>query len=318
MAWLSVAVDVKEDQAELLADALLERGALSVDVSDALAGTAQEQAIFDEPGEPSRAHWSRNRVTALFGSDIDYVGLLRAACEEAGVAEMPPIVAELVPERDWVRLTQQQFTPIAISKRLWIVPSWCEAPVPSAINLRLDPGLAFGTGSHATTWQCLQWLDQNLKADATVLDYGCGSGVLAIAAKRLGAVRVVGVDIDPNALRVSRDNAELNHVSAQFLAPEELVDESFDVVLANILANPLRVLAPVLATRTRLGGSIVLAGILEAQAEAVKASYATWFELAEYEVREGWICLTGARRSGDTPVAVKRSDTDRELPPPVQ
>ena len=296
MAWVSVAIDVKQERAEAVADALLEYGALSVDVSDAQAGSDEERAIFDEPDEPAHAHWIRNRVCALFDEQADYQRLVHAACADAGLEELPGICAELVPEQDWVRATQQQFDPIQISERLWIVPSWSEPPVPDAINLRLDPGLAFGTGSHPTTWQCLQWLDQNLRDGQTVLDYGCGSGVLAIAAKRLGAGSVIGVDVDPNALRASRENAALNRVSVRFAAPDQLSEAIFDVVLANILANPLRVLAPLLAARTRPHGRIALAGILQAQADAVKLSYAPWFELTQSIACEGWVCMSGPRR----------------------
>jgi ribosomal protein L11 methyltransferase len=296
MAWVSVAIDVQQERADAVADALLELGALSVDVSDAQAGTSDERAIFDEPDEPAHTHWSRNRICALFDRKADYRCLVRAACEAAGLRALPAMHAEPLAEQDWVRASQQQFSPTQISERLWIVPTWSEPPAPGAINLRLDPGLAFGTGSHPTTWQCLQWLDQNLRGGETVLDYGCGSGVLAIAAKRLGAGRVIGVDVDPNALCASRENAELNRVSAQFVAPDQLPEASFDVVLANILANPLRVLAPLLAARTRPHGRIVLAGILLAQADAVRLSYAPWFELTGSVLREGWICMSGARR----------------------
>jgi ribosomal protein L11 methyltransferase len=295
--WVSVTIDVEASQAEALADALLERGALSVDVSDAQAGSPQERAIFDEPDEPAHAHWQLNRVCALFEDQVEYRTLVREACAEAGFAQMPALITESVPERDWVRATQQQFNPIQISERLWIVPSWCEPPAPDAINLKLDPGLAFGTGAHPTTWQCLRWLDENLHEGQSVLDYGCGSGVLAIAAKRLGAGKVTGVDLDRNALRASQENARLNDVNAEFLAPDALADAEYDIVLANILANPLRVLAPLLAARTRPNGAIVLAGILELQGDAVRLAYAPWFDLTGSMVRDGWICMSGARRA---------------------
>jgi ribosomal protein L11 methyltransferase len=242
-------------------------------------------------------HWQLNRICALFDAGLDYHSLARDACANAGLSPMPVLVSESIPEQDWVRATQQQFNPIQISERLWIVPSWSEPPAPDAINLRLDPGLAFGTGTHPTTWQCLRWLDENLDEGQSVLDYGCGSGVLAIAAKRLGAGKVSGVDLDPNALRASRENAGLNNVSAEFLAPGALPDTEYDVVLANILANPLRVLAPLLASRTRPNGAIVLAGILQSQSEAVRLAYAPWFDLTGSRVRDGWICMSGARRA---------------------
>jgi ribosomal protein L11 methyltransferase len=302
MAWVSIAIEVEPERAEALADALLESGALSVDVSDARVGTAEERPIFDEPHEAAADGWTRNRVCALFAPDTDVDQVLRGACEQAGVPVQRVVRLEPVAEQDWVRLTQEQFTPIAISERLWIVPSWCEPPMPDAINLRLDPGLAFGTGSHPTTAQCLRWLDQNLRAGDTVLDYGCGSGVLAIAARRLGAGDAVGVDIDPNALRAGRDNALLNGVKVQFVAPDQLGEASFDLVVANILANPLRVLAPLLAARTSPGGNIVLAGILEMQAEAVRSRYVEWFDSIAITIDDGWACVTGVRR---VPTAVR-------------
>jgi len=296
MAWVSIAIEVDAERAEALADALLEHGACSVDVSDAQAGTGQESAIFDEPEQPPHTVWTLNRVSALFDAHTDYRQAVMTACEDCGLKEVPEMAAARVAEQDWVRATQQQFTAVAISERLWIVPSWCEPPVPHAINLRLDPGLAFGTGAHPTTWQCLRWLDEHLRRGQSVLDYGCGSGILTIAAQRLGAGDAIGVDIDPNALRASRDNAELNGVGARFVLPHELPDMAFDVVVANILANPLRMLAPLLAARTRMNGHLVLAGILQSQAEAVRLAYLPWFDLDPAMPRDGWVCLCGARR----------------------
>ncbi len=295
MAWVSIAIEIAADRADAVADALLERGACSVDVSDAQAGSVQERAIFDEPDETRPAVWTLNRVSALFDAQSDYRHAVLAGCEECGLHNVPEMAVAQVAEQDWVRASQQQFQPVRVSERLWIVPSWCEPPDPHAINLRLDPGLAFGTGAHPTTWQCLHWLDKNLREGQSVLDYGCGSGILAIAAQRLGARNVMGVDIDPNAVRASRDNAALNGVDARFAMPDALPRMTFDVVLANILANPLRVLAPLLCERTRVGGHIVLAGILQTQAEAVKLAYLSWVDLQSMP-REGWVCLWGERR----------------------
>jgi ribosomal protein L11 methyltransferase len=296
MAWVSVAITVEADLAERLADALLEGGALSVDVSDAHAGDAMEQPIFDEPDQRAEgSHWNLNLVSALFDEQVDHAEALARASAVAGLDAVPPVQVTPVGEQDWVRTTQAQFQPIAISHRLWIVPSWSQPPDPDAIILRLDPGLAFGTGSHPTTWQCLQWLDTNLQPGESVLDYGCGSGVLAIAAKRLGAGEVIGVDIDPNAIRASRDNAVLNAVAVQFDTVDGLPARQFDVVVANILANPLRALAPLLASHSRPGGRIVLAGILEAQAAAVESTYAQWFDLRLSAPRDGWVCVSGER-----------------------
>ena len=203
---------------------------------------------------------------------------------------------EEIAEQDWVRATQAQFDPIRISDRLWITPTWHEAPNPDAINLQLDPGLAFGTGSHPTTRLCLQWLDRELQAGESVLDYGCGSGILAIAALKLGAGRALGVDIDPQAVQSSRDNAAQNAVQADFYLPGELPDVETDVVVANILANPLRMLGALLTRHVRVGGRIVLSGILQEQAEEIRTLYQQWFEMDAPVFDDGWTCLSGRKR----------------------
>jgi len=271
------------------ADALLAAGALSVDVADARVGTALEAALDD-----ASERWETARLTALFdpGADID------AALARAGaVLGLRPGTASLeaVPGDDWVRRTRDQFRPIHASERVWIVPSW-RAPVESsALNLVIDPGLAFGTGSHPTTRLCLRWLDENLRPGESVLDYGCGSGVLAIAAARLGGDSVVGVDIDEQALGASRANARINAADARFLKPRSLRSREFDVVIANILANPLERLAPRLASRVRTGGRIVLSGILEAQSDALVAVYSRWFNIGVWGREDEWVALAGIR-----------------------
>lgn len=297
MPWLALKLELGADHAEALADALLEGGALSVEISDAQAGTPHERSLFGEPGSAPDSAWDASRVSALFDAQADVDAIARTALSAVGVAMAPAMHVVAVPDQDWVRASHDQFTPVQISPRLWIVPSWCEAPDPTAVNLRLDPGLAFGTGAHPTTWQCLRWLDSNLTAGASVLDYGCGSGVLAIAAKRLGAGLVLGVDIDRHAREVSRDNAAANGVEIQLSDPDSAPPGPYDVVLANILANPLRLLAPVLAGLTRSGGNVVLAGILDRQAGQVAAAYAPWYDVHASSGKDGWICLAGTRRS---------------------
>jgi ribosomal protein L11 methyltransferase len=200
-----------------------------------------------------------------------------------------------VADQDWVRITQQQFEPLAISPRLWIVPSWHAPPDPQAINIVLDPGLAFGTGSHPTTYLCLDWLEHNLEPGASLIDYGCGSGILAIAARRLGAAKVTGVDIDAQALQASRYNAKQNGVEAGFVSTDEPGIEAADVVIANILSGPLKVLAPLLAGLTHTGGHLVLSGILEAQASELTSIYQQWFEMLPVASRDGWVRLEGVR-----------------------
>lgn len=294
MPWVSLSLEVESDRAESLTDSLLEHGALSVEVTDASAGTQCETPLFGE-GDASRACWSRNRVRAMFDSGAKAVSAFDEACRAAGLPTPVNWQSETVQDQDWVRLTQRQFGPIAISPRLWIVPSWCEPPTKDAVLLRLDPGLAFGTGAHATTWQCLRWLEAQLRRGESVLDYGCGSGVLAIAAAKLGAGRVAATDIDPVALDAAQSNARNNAVAIDLRTPDNLQHERFDVVVANILANPLKLLAPVLAHHTRAGGRLVLAGILETQAAAVRSAFAEWFDLVAVYPLEGWIGLAGPR-----------------------
>lgn len=297
MPWLTLTVDTDAQHAEALSEALLELGALSVDLLDADAGTPDEQAIFGEPGEAPPGVWQHNRVSALFDDDRNVPAILREAASSIGLEQLPKYLIETLADNDWVRLTQAQFEPIRISARLWIVPTWHVPSDPEAVNIVLDPGLAFGTGSHPTTRLCLRWLDDNLKGGESVLDYGCGSGILAIAALKLGAARTVGVDVDSQAVTASRDNAIANQVgNVQFCQPDNAPSGSYDLVVANILTNPLRMLAPLLASATRQGGQIVLSGILEEQAQDVMDIYRQWFDLNAPIFEEGWACLSGTKR----------------------
>jgi ribosomal protein L11 methyltransferase len=264
---------------------------------DADADTPDEQAIFGEPGEPPPGVWQHNRVSALFDSDKDLSAILHNAAAVIGLKQIPLHRIETLADNDWVRLTQSQFEPIPISSRLWIVPTWHTPSNPSAINIVLDPGLAFGTGSHPTTRLCLRWLDTNLHGGERVLDYGCGSGILAIAALKLGAAHAIGVDVDLQAVIASRDNAIANHVdNARFYLPDDAPQSSYDLVAANILTNPLRMLAPLLANATKQGGQIVLSGILEEQAQDVMQIYQQWFDLNTPIFEDGWSCLSGHKR----------------------
>lgn len=291
MAWLSLKLAVDGDRAEALSDALMDAGALSVSIEDRDAGTEAEQPQFGEPGLADPKAWQHNWLVALLSEATDVAALIASLGLPADIERR----LETVEEQDWVRLTQAQFEPIPISSRLWIVPSWHAAPDPDAITLQLDPGLAFGTGSHPTTRLCLRWLDGALRGGETVLDYGCGSGILAIAAAKLGAGRVVGVDIDPQAVAAARDNAERNAVAIDFMLPEGLPPGQHDVVVANILTNPLKALMPLLAAHVRPGGRIVLSGILDAQADEVCAVYGRHFTMTHAASDEGWALLTGVR-----------------------
>jgi ribosomal protein L11 methyltransferase len=292
MSWVSLKLAAAGDSAETLADALMEAGALSVSIEDRDAGTDAEQAQFGEPGLDDPKAWRRNWVVALLEADADVDALIAALDLPANIEHE----IEAVPEQDWVRLTQSQFEPIPISDRLWIVPSWHDAPDPKAIVLVLDPGLAFGTGSHPTTRLCLQWLEQHLRGGESVLDYGCGSGILAIAAKKLGAGQVFGTDVDAQAITASRSNAENNRVDAAFFLPEAMPAGEFDVLVANILTNPLKALMPLLAGRVKAGGRIALSGILAEQADEVLSLYSLFFDMRLWATEDGWVCLTGAKR----------------------
>ena len=294
MSWLSLTVNVDAAYAESLSEALLDFGALSVDMHDADADTPQEQAIFGEPGEPTASLWSHNCVTALFPADAAVDETLLQASLAAGLQKSPPHHVTPLQDNDWVRLTQSQFEPIRISQRLWIVPTWHTPVDAAAINIVLDPGLAFGTGSHPTTRLCLRWLDENLRGGENVLDYGCGSGILAIAAMKLGAGSAYGVDVDAQAVQSSRDNALANQVDAKFDLPVTTLQPA-DIVVANILTNPLKMLAPLLAGATRQGGRIVLSGVLSEQAEDVMRVYAQWFDLNPAVMEDGWACLSGIK-----------------------
>ena len=296
MPWLSATILIDEDSVETLTDALLAGGALAVDVQDAEAGTSGETPIFAEPGEAPASGWHRNRVGALFAVDADLYTLIPQALLAAGLAPGAAFSIDRVEDTDWVRLTQSQFHPLQITSRLWVVPSWHVPPDPDAINIALDPGVAFGTGAHPTTRLCLRWLDSVVTAQTDVLDYGCGSGILAIAAMKLGAASACGVDIDPQALVAARNNAAQNHVAVVFAAAEDAQVAPAQIVVANILANPLSVLAPLLARLTRAGGSIALSGILDEQAAAVIETYAANFDMQQTATDEGWVLLTGIRR----------------------
>ncbi|MES1981407.1 MAG: 50S ribosomal protein L11 methyltransferase [Pseudomonadota bacterium] len=298
MAWLTLTVHAQAQHAENLSEALLQLGALSVDIHDADADTQHEQAIFGEPGLPTLQHWRQNRVTALFPEDAPVHDILLEAANLSGMPHAPAYDLSTLADNDWVRLTQSQFNPIRISPRLWIVPTWHTAADPAAINITLDPGLAFGTGSHPTTRLCLSWLDAQIKGGESLLDYGCGSGILAIAALKLGAASAIGVDIDAQAVQSSRDNAAANGVAAQFCLPDALPRQQFDILAANILTNPLKILAPLLAHAVRPGGQIVLSGILCDQATEVMEVYAQWFDLKAPVLEDGWACLSGVKIMG--------------------
>jgi len=280
-----------QDRVDRVSDALDALDALSVSVEDADAQTDAEQALFGEPGmPPPKDGWQRSRIIALFSTEVlalEAAALLHAqdffdGCQVLGTA--------VVPDQDWVRLTQSQFSPVDITPEFWIVPTWHEPPAQATQVIRLDPGLAFGTGTHPTTRMCLRWVARH-PDPGTVLDYGCGSGILAIGAAKFGASRVVAVDIDEAAVQSAVLNAQANQVTLEAGLPDLAVG-TFDVVLANILATPLKVLAPLLCSHVAKGGHLVLAGVLERQTQELIDAYAPWCRLAVADQEDGWVLLS--------------------------
>jgi ribosomal protein L11 methyltransferase len=284
-----------EERVDVLSDALDALDALSVSVEDADAQTPAEQALFGEPGmPPPKDGWQRSRMVALFAQESaakEAATLLQAqdffdGCRLLGI--------QALADQDWVRLTQSQFAPVEVTSDFWIVPTWHEPPAQAKQIIRLDPGLAFGTGTHPTTRMCLRWIARNPVQDQRVLDYGCGSGILAIGAAKYGATRIDAVDIDEAAVTSTVLNAEANHVTLVAGLPDK-AQGVYQTVLANILATPLKVLAPLLCSHVEAGGSLVLAGILERQADELKAAYAPWIQLEVADAEDGWILMTATK-----------------------
>ena len=294
MSFKQIIINIDSQRAEQLSDIFFDLGALSVSIEDEYEGTELEQPIFNEPGMIVEALWEHSKVVVLFDDLADVASLVSAA--EIELDAKFSYVQENVDDQDWVRLTQSQFEAIEVTPNLYIVPSWHSIPDAEATGIILDPGLAFGTGSHPTTFMCLRWIAENITPELEVLDYGCGSGILAITAKKVGAKLVDGVDIDAQAIESSLYNAEVNQVRVNFCLPNQFLAKQYDVVIANILSNPLRILASALASYVKPSGQIILSGILESQIEEMCEIYAQWFVMSTYTIQEGRACLHGVKK----------------------
>ncbi len=302
---LRAPVHLVEDVSDALVDEL---EAVSVSVEDADADTDAEEALFGEPGMPAPAEgWNRSTLKAAFESEEAATQAATLLLAQEWTTGLQVQAIQAVPEADWVRLTQAQFEPVPITDSFWVVPSWHDAPAQAQQVIRLDPGMAFGTGTHPTTRMCLRWIATRSEAERAtwdrVLDYGCGSGILAIGAGLCGARSIDAVDIDPAAVQATQDNARANGVALQAALPDAAQGQ-YGLVVANILATPLKLLAPLLCGHVQAGGHLVLAGILARQADELKAAYAPWLALAVSDEEDGWILMTAQRGAEPRPLAV--------------
>ena len=293
MGWFQTRFTTQQQFAEGFSDLLMELGAASVTLED-----AEDQPLLEPPpGETPL--WEQVVVVGLFDDQLNQKIIRQQILQQIPEDAAASLTAEPLEEQDWVRAWMDDFHPMQFGERLWIVPSWSEPVDNDGVNILLDPGLAFGTGTHPTTALCLQWLDAHPPQGKRVIDYGCGSGILAIAAAKLGATQFDGVDLDPQALIATKDNAEKNRISTiACCLPDHLPkQQQADLLLANILAGPLESLAPTLADHVAPGGSIVLSGILQDQAEAVRSAYTPWFEMEAPTLQEGWVRLSGVKQT---------------------
>ena len=294
MAWINLTFFAEENDIDLLSEALETRGALSIFIQDKNLNNSDEELIFGEPHSGPNKFWATNQIQALFNDSVDIKEI-----QDELILNFQDIdfkfTASSVSETDWVKLSQSQFKPICIKNRINIVPSWHKINNPKLINIILDPGLAFGTGAHPTTHLCTEWLIDNVSKEKKVLDYGCGSGILAIAAFKLGAKMVKGVDIDPQAIIASNENGNLNKCNIDWLNTNEDFKFQTDLLVANILSSALSVLAPLLASYCAPKGKIALSGILESQENQIKKIYEPWFNFEKTLKNNGWVCLSGVK-----------------------
>ncbi|MDA7691346.1 50S ribosomal protein L11 methyltransferase [Methylophilaceae bacterium] len=294
MAWINLTFFAEEKDIDLLSEELESSGSLSIFIQDKNLNTSDEELIFGEPHSGPNKFWATSQIQALFSDCVDIKRIQHELISNFKDINFV-FNTSFVSETDWVKLSQSQFMPICIKNRIKIVQSWNEIENPKLINIILDPGLAFGTGAHPTTHLCTEWLIDNVSKEKKVLDYGCGSGILAIAAHKLGAKTVKGVDIDPQAIIASKENGAINQCNIQWLNTDKNFKFQADLVIANILSSALSVLAPLLASYCSPKGKIALSGILESQESQIKKIYSPWFKFEKTLKSEGWICLSGVK-----------------------
>jgi ribosomal protein L11 methyltransferase len=295
MSWTNLIVQTSKEDVDSISDYLIELGAISTSIEDTNLNKNNEELIFAEPNIRSEQFWENNTVQALFEKKID-IELIKIAINNKFNDANLSFLTSNIQDKDWVQLTQSQFLPIHVHDKLWIIPTWHNIQDKNAINLILDPGLAFGTGTHPTTHLCLLWLLENISQNTTVLDYGCGSGILGIAAKKIGAKKVFGVDIDNQAIKASEDNSKKNDVKISWSNTKDKIEYKTDLVVGNILSSALSVLAPVLAEHCKSKGKIALSGILESQEEDIKKIYSKWFDFNSSSIKDGWVLISGTKR----------------------
>jgi ribosomal protein L11 methyltransferase len=295
MSWTNLIVQTSKEDVDSISDYLIELGAISTSIEDTNLNKNNEELIFAEPNIRSEQFWENNTVQALFEKKID-IELIKIAINNKFNDANLSFLTSNIQDKDWVQLTQSQFLPIHVHDKLWIIPTWHNIQDKNAINLILDPGLAFGTGTHPTTYLCLLWLLENISQNTTVLDYGCGSGILGIAAKKIGAKKVFGVDIDNQAIKASEDNSKKNDVKISWSNTKDKIKYKTDLVVGNILSSALSVLAPVLAEHCKSKGKIALSGILESQEEDIKKIYSKWFDFNPPIIKDGWVLISGTKR----------------------
>ena len=295
MAWTSLIIKIEELNVELLSDYLIELGAISASIQNSNINKLNKELIFGEPHDGPTQFWKKNEVQALFEKKINIKEKIKNIKSKFELLDSQFIISS-VEDQDWVKLTQSQFNPICIEDKVWIVPSWHDFVNINAINIIIDPGLAFGTGAHPTTQLCIKWLIKKVKSNLNVLDIGCGSGILGITAKKLGAKKVVGVDIDPQAIQSSKENSIVNKTEVVWMQSDNKIEFKGDLVVANILSSALKVLAPVIANQCKKNASIALSGILLSQEDEIKEIYSSWFVFEDSTIQDGWVCISASKK----------------------